>query len=196
MFKRFRKNEDGILVVDFVVALPIMLTWLFASITIFDGFVKYNKVVKATATVANLISRMETTSNAELDNVFNLFKALANTTSQNSSMRITAIKQDPNDGPVVYWPYSSGTATDMTNDSTALDDLPPLVDGDYIMLIETTLDYEPMVNWDIFPSMTFQFAQPFVLRFTGKLENVDVDTNLTDDNSDGSDESQTNPPGA
>lgn len=195
LFKRYKDDDKGILAVDFMMSLPLLLLWIFASITVFDGFVKYNKMVKATATVTNLISRLEVTSNEELSNIYWLFREIAVAKEENSGMRVTSVKQESG-VPTIHWSHPLGNVSAMSDGDSALSSVPPLVDGDYIMLLETRLNYEPLIDWDFFPSTTFRIDQPFVLRFTGKLENTDIDTGLTDDQSDGSDESGTDPQGS
>lgn len=181
----FKNNEKGMLSVDFVIATPLLMTWLFAAVTVFDGFVKYNKTVKATATMSNLISRLETTSNAEIENIYSLYQQIADTDANESAIRVTSINQTA-DGPVIRWSYAAGNSQAMEAGASELDDLPTIVVGDDMMLLETFRDFKPIVDWEVFPVTTFEITQPFILRFTGKLVNSDFPEE--ESNYDGSDE--------
>lgn len=188
---RFKSDQRGILVVDFMVLLPILLMWLFSSIVVFDAFVKYNKTVKATATVANLVSRLESTSNDELDNIYSIYRAMTEAKTSEAAFRLTSIKQGEN-GAEVHWSRAIGYYGELTNGEPNLSKLPDMVAGDYIMFLETRRKYTPLIDWDVFNNAIFGFDQPFILRFVPILENTDFFE--VEGTGDGGDESNTAPP--
>lgn len=172
LLNRFSRDDRGVMSIDFVIAVPVVMMWLIASVTVFDGFIKYNKTVKAAATIASMFSRLENTDHPEMDNVFALFQELAQTNASSSGMRLTSVKFTSG-GREKAWSYGVGNFTDMSDGDPLLDSLPAGADGEYIMFLEITRDFEPMLSWDAIPATTFTVSQPFITRFTGKLTNED-----------------------
>ena len=177
LLRRFAKDEQGTVLVETIVLLP-MFFWVYAGLFVYwDAFRIVNSVQKASFTVSDLISRSQgSVDDAYLDGMRGTMNYLLNS-GDSAQIRVTSYKWSKvNNRYEVIFSRSPGDA--MTALTTAdlvglTSRLPKMFDGDSAVLVETSLPYNPTMNFGMAPSSIGQFivTRP---RFLPKLCHVAV----------------------
>lgn len=148
--KRFRRGEDGSVVAEAVIALPLMV-WAYLGLYVYwDAFRAVNLAQKASYTVADYLSRERgTLTNAELNGMATVFQYMMDS-DQETKLRITSLYWNPERKRFeVYWSRSPGnTMTPLTNTTiqALTDRIPAMSDGDSAILLETEASYSAAFN--------------------------------------------------
>lgn len=169
--RAFRDDHRGTITVETVLVLP-MLIWAYLGIYVFfDAFAKITLSSKSTYTIADMLSRQrEEVDTQFLDNSRDLFDWLSHSTD--TAIRISSISWNETDKAYkVAWSYAAGGKAVQTNATINdyADKIPILPEGDYLIVVETWLDYTPLfLNYlDPFTFTEFTVTRP---RFMPKLE--------------------------
>ncbi len=169
--RRFLVSDTGGAVsVEAVLVMPILLWVYVASFVVFDAFRTHNQNVKAAYTIGDMISRQTNPiNNAYLEGLSDVFDYL--TFSRNPSwLRVSQIRwQGSNNRYRVDWSYG----TDGNNDDRLRNSdmagiaarLPPLVNGERIILVESFTTYRPLFNVGLSPTIEFVNFVPTSPRF-------------------------------
>jgi len=149
-FVRFARDTNASVAVEAALILPILAAWFVGSFVFFDAFKSRNTALKATATIAEVISRRtEDVTPAYLDNLHELYETLA-LTDNSSALRVTMVKYEESKHEVVWSHSSSDTASglesEFTNTSDFAQRIPIMVEGEQVILVETFQDYNPAFN--------------------------------------------------
>ncbi len=164
--RRFRRNAEGALTVEFVILAPLLL-WLFAAIyTYFDAFRQQTVNLKAAYTISDLISRETAELNETyIDSMLEMNKLLVRSNSS-LSLRVSVVRWDEDDDRYYLdWSKVRGTALDVWTDATISeveDNLPTMPDQERVILVETRNEMEPAFNIGL-PAMeldNFVFTRP------------------------------------
>ncbi len=156
---RFARKEDGTVLVEGVMMLPLLLWTCFGLFVFWDAHRSINTVQKASYTISDIISRRQAavtpTYLTGLNGVMNYL--LDN--NQTSKMRVTSIvRSGVNNRFEVQWSFSPGSAmTPWTTSTlqTVQSRIPTMTNGDTVILLETAVDYD--VNFDVgFDGMTIR----------------------------------------
>ncbi len=173
--RRFlRSDEAGSVSVETIIIMPILLWVYVASFVFFDGFRTHNQNVKAAYTIGDLLSReTNTINNAYLDDLSDVFDFL--TFNRNPSyLRVTQIRwQQAHNRYRVDWSY----ATDGNNSERLRNSdmagiahrLPPMVNGERVLLVESFTDYTPAFNVGLSTTIEFVNFVPTSPRFAPML---------------------------
>lgn len=148
--RRFSFREDGTLLVEAVLVLPMLLWAVFAMFVFWDSYKSINTVQKASYTVSDTISRIQDdidgTYITGLRNVMNFLLDHQQTTK----MRVTSVTWDQvEDRFEVLWSYSPGGAEPALTTPTLqpyANRIPAMADGDTVVVVETAVDYKPAFN--------------------------------------------------
>ncbi|WP_420584393.1 pilus assembly protein [Ruegeria sp.] len=137
------------LTVDAVLIFPMLVWTITGSFTYFEGFRESASNLKAAYTVGDLISR-ETVDITEtyLDSMHELSERMINNGTQ-LNMRVSGIRFDEaDDRHYVEWSSACGYDAIWTNANVEnmRDNLPPMPDQDFLVVVETTNRYEPTFN--------------------------------------------------
>lgn len=174
--RSFRDQEDGLVMTEFLIMLPL-LVWTFMALFVYwDAFKTINQAQKAAYSVSDLISRQN-----EIDNTF--IQGMQSVTNYLMSdapavrMRITSIEyHEEDDEHVVLFSRSPGNKMPaMTNAMLAAkaDHIPLMADNDSVILVETSVDYQPGFDVGI-PQQAFDY---FVVTRPRYYRRVCLDTN-------------------
>lgn len=173
--KRFRVDTCGVIVVETVIALPLLF-WATAATYEFHEIHRYKSArEKATYTIADMISREEWAITPNyLDRTFQVFNDMANDSGDNQ-IRVTVIEYDgANEEYLVSWSYTRGTGKmeNLTTEDLAnqLERLPILTNGQQMILVEAYSLYTPSFKVglaDTFDMETSIFTAP---RFVPKID--------------------------
>ncbi len=163
---RFRSDIRGNIIIEAFIIIPV-LTWTFVAFAMaFDAYRQKNLAQRATYTVADIISRerAQVKSNFML-NYLKVFGYVAEVptavTGSNGAalpiaMRVTSVMftegaTEEDDGTIsVAWSMSSDTGRLPLHTNTSIltirDQIPALLDGDNIIVVESRLRWTPSVS--------------------------------------------------
>jgi len=178
MLRRFWKQECGTAAMETVVMFPFLFMGLTFSYEYFDMF-RYQSVrEKATYTVADMLSR-ETSEvdQTYMDNVKTLFDIMTNDEG-NNQVRVTVIRYHLDaanniDEFELRWSEVRGTG-DLNplsaNDvRTAHATLPRMINGQEIILVETSSQYDPVFSTGFTDGTNIKTRMFVPLRFAAQL---------------------------
>ncbi|WP_424970994.1 TadE/TadG family type IV pilus assembly protein [Dinoroseobacter sp. S76] len=156
--RRFVRDEQGLVITEFLFAMCWLCWWYVASFAIFDGFRQYNASIKATYTVGDILSRqMVEIDESFLDGLQGLYEYLIKFGSD-AELRYTSLKWvDARSQYEVDWSYATGTRGDLTTaDLTSMTDrLPRLVDGEHVLLVESWSTYNTLFSVGVSQGLQF-----------------------------------------
>lgn len=150
----FRDDLSGTLTVETALMMPMLAFFYVASFVWFDAFRSQNATIKATYTIADMISR-ETVPLSEdylvgLNRVFD-YMTFSHAPTQ---LRVTTAKCTENcedDGSrkiEMCWSWATDDISEHTVGSfeSVVDAIPLMVLGDTVVVTETFLSYQPAFN--------------------------------------------------
>jgi Flp pilus assembly pilin Flp len=146
-FKRFWRDEKGVLVAELALVLPVFVWSIIGMFTYWDAFKSLNMSQKAAYTVSDLIAReKKPVDSAYLNGMHDVMQYLVGNDLP-VTMRITSITYSGVRSRFeVIWsrsPYSGTTALTTTTLQSFKDRIPAMSDGDSVVLVETWTDFEP-----------------------------------------------------
>lgn len=148
LLTRFRRDERGVVTAELILSMLWLCWWYVASFAIFDGYRQYNANIKATYTLGDLISRQSQVGPDFLDGLSDMYDFLINWRAP-SEVRYTSLYWDESDDQYeVDWSHTTGTWAALTTaDLADLEDkLPNLVDGEYVILVESRSMFQSAFN--------------------------------------------------
>lgn len=146
----FRRQENGTLSAEVVLALPVFIWCIFGMYTYWDAFKSLNTTQKASFTVSDLITReMQPVTNQYLNGLHDVLQYMVSDKLP-VEMRVTSVTfSGVRDRFEVEWsrsPYNERPAL-TTNSLQALKDkIPMLADGDSVILVETWAEFTPFFD--------------------------------------------------
>lgn len=166
-FTRFVSETDGTITVESVIALPLLMFWYVLSFCFFDGFRVMNVNEKAAYTISDLITRTQpgnTIDQSYINGMNDVFDYLVNYEG-NTWIRVTSIKFDETQTTNKFrLEWSGATHSVQTfethaelNTTDMINRLPTtLGNGETVILIETSLSYNPPFNIDFLQNHKFR----------------------------------------
>ncbi|ABA79575.1 pilus assembly protein [Rhodobacter sphaeroides] len=171
LLRAFWSDRRGSATVEMVLVLPL-LVWAYLGIYVFfDAFAKITVSSKATYTISDMLSRQRSSVDGTfLANAHGLFDWL--TGARATSIRVSSITWDETSQSYeVQWSFAEGGPDIQTNATIGdyEDRIPVLPEGDYLILVETWMDYTPLFLQflDPFTFTEFTVTRP---RFMPKLD--------------------------
>jgi len=166
---RFLDDREGLGAVEFALLAPMLIVAYLGMYELMTGLSVSKKVTMAASTVADLVSRNDKVSKADLDDMVDVTNAVFAPYAVNElSLTITGIDIDDNNRATVAWswsnagdaPYAVGSSVDVPADM--------LSEGTFLVHSELSVDHEllmylPAVSGseikDITISREFYFRQ-------------------------------------
>lgn len=161
LFARYRREEDGYMVIEAVLVIPFLLWSYLALYTYWDAYRAMTVSQKASYTISDMISREQLPVNAAyitgmkrtMD--YMLYRNLA------ATLRVSSVAFEQDDNSMrIEWSRSTANATHPALTTATLqpmrDSIPAMSDGDTIILVETWVPYEPSLRIGLEEGMTFQ----------------------------------------
>ena len=167
VLRRFSSSEDGILTTEFVLVLPILMWAYVGTFVYFDAFNSADTDLKASYTIADLISRQTNTlTDPDIEGMNKIFDTLNSAPARNETtwIRVTNVYYDYSQNLYrVKWSsatrgHAALTDADINNYASHL---PQPAYGDTELLVETSMTYTPAFNVGIAPRT---FTQVVVTR--------------------------------
>lgn len=173
-FRRFGRNEDGMLTAEAVIIMP-MLLWAYLALFVYwDAYRAVNTSQKAAYTLSDMISREMNNvplTPAYVTGMRNLMKFLVDK-DEALKIRVTEVKWSQiNNRFEVDWSISPDTAMAALTTATIASyayRIPAMSDGDRAIIVETELSYHPAFNVGMADTALKQFIVTR-LRFQPKL---------------------------
>lgn len=168
---RFARDQRGTITVESVIYLPLLIWIVIMTFVFFDVFRNENTNAKAAYAVADVLSRQVTPVNAAyLDGLGQVYARLARARHP-TSLRVSSVDFDFNaDAYRLRWSYATDGADALTADvlQQMTGRLPTLSPGETIILVETMLDYEPLLDFG-FGARNLHHVIPTRPRFVPRL---------------------------
>ena len=163
--RRFQRDTDGSMPTEGVIAFAFLAWWYVASYQFFDAFRQKNVNLKAAYTISDLLSREtgydpSVTGSVPIDQAYvdGLNKVFDYLTYSNRPtwIRVTSIKYDDVDKKYkVHWSATSSNVTYPAHNNTSINNeawrLPVMPAGDTVILVETSMAYDPIFTF-VLPS--------------------------------------------
>lgn len=146
---RFAASERGAMPVEGVLASTFLIWWYIASFQFFDAYRQKNVNQKGAYTVADLISRETNAIDANYVEGMNTLFDYMTFSRRPTTIRVTSVFWDSvKNKNVVAWSYGTGSTGGLTTTQlqTVSNRIPVLAVGDYIIVVETFMAYEPIFN--------------------------------------------------
>lgn len=144
--RRFRRNTDGSMLVETVLMLPLLLWAVLALFVYWDAFRAQNTNIKATYTIADMVTRETDEIDASyiqgLNTVFRYLVA----TQEETNVRVSSVMWSEADQEYkVLWSSGTGGWPALSDGtlSSVEDKLPVMSDGDTVIVLETEQHYRP-----------------------------------------------------
>ena len=155
--RRFRDQEDGLVLVEFLILLPL-LVWTFMALFIYwDAFRMINQGQKATYSISDLISRQSAIDMTFVNGTQDVMEYFI-VNAQGIRLRITSAKfdEDNNQYVVLFSRSPGGTMPQVTNamvnNASFRDRIPITADQHSIVIVESEVSYTPGFMVGIPPS--------------------------------------------
>ena len=169
-----RSDQAGSVSFETVLILPLLLWFYVGSFVFFDAFKAYNRNVKAAYTVSDMLSRQtDAIDNAYLEGLTDVFDYMA-TQRHNSWLRIAQVRwQGRNNRYRVDWTRGTNgknsTRIRNSNLNEIEDRLPPLVNGERILIVDAYTEYTPAFSVGLSPTITLRNFVATSPRFAPQL---------------------------
>lgn len=145
----FRKEENGSVAVELVFMVPALTLVLFSMVTFFAAFRAQTHATRAATVITDMVSREVAAVTPEfLEGVDGLMKTMI-LTDDNPDFRVTAFIYDEDDDDYsVSWSKDNGElgTLDDAGLNAVSHRLPMMKDGQRALLIQTSVDYDPILN--------------------------------------------------
>lgn len=178
-FQRFLRDEDGIILAEFLILLPLLI-WAFIAIFVYwDAFRVINTSQKASYAISDLISRQGDVTGNYIDGMEDVMGFLLNR-ADDVRIRITSVEWAEEDDQ--YQVLFSRSPSDRmpVQTSATLDDfrsrIPALTNLESVVIVETEVDYRPTFDVGVRPQTVRNFlvTRPRFYRRICMVESMDT----------------------
>lgn len=149
MLRRFRRNEDGYMLVEAALILPFLLWGYIALYSYWDAYRTMTDLQKVSYTMSDLLSREQRTINAAyITGVRNTMNAMLGS-GKEVDLRVSSVMwSEIEDRFVVEWSNSPTGMAQLTTEGLTgyLDRIPDMGDGKTAVIVEAALDFEPSLS--------------------------------------------------
>lgn len=175
LMRKFKSDERGVISLEVIILTPIMVTWIIASNAFFDGFKTYLRANKATYTAVDLVSRQGDVGPGFVGNVGSVFEAIVDADGTSPSVTISSIGMTGGDWDtggtlILDWSYSPTGGGGIANAAAIpAQYIPNLVDGEYIVLIQSGVPFIPKFSIGSLTAKTFTNTLAVTPRYDYKV---------------------------
>ncbi len=162
MFRRFGRDESGVLMAEAIIVLPFMLWSYLALFVYWDAFRSVNTSQKAAYTISDMISReMLPLPTTYVTGMRDLMRYLIDN-DQTVKIRVTSVTwSETNERFEVHWSRSPDNAM-LPLTTTTLQDyasrIPKMAAGDFVTIVETSVSYHPAFSVGMNDEVIKQFV--------------------------------------
>jgi Flp pilus assembly protein TadG len=145
--RRLAGDERGVSAVEFALLAPLMLSLYLGAVELSQGIGAQRKATLTSRTICDLVSQVQSISNADMTNALNAASAvMAPFPVGNLKVTVTSVKIDANGNATVDWSDSlNGTARAKGSSVT----LPAAlkVPSTYLIWSEVQYSYKPVIGY-------------------------------------------------
>lgn len=147
-------RDQGNVAVEFALALPVLLLLLLASAELGRFVLLNQKIDRVAVTMSDLVARVETISEDQLDDIFNAAAHVAEPFDLGGRGRvvISSVTNDDGEGATIAWQRAGGgsllTASEVGTEGAAAD-LPDdfaVREGETAIVSEVFFNFEPFLS--------------------------------------------------
>ncbi|ABD56360.1 TadE/TadG family type IV pilus assembly protein [Jannaschia sp. CCS1] len=150
LIQKFLRDTSAAVSLETVIIFPILIWAWIGTFAFFDAYRVYNTSIKATFTIADLISRQQKSERVEEDDLDGMSEMLALMVrgTDGVEMRVTQIQRLVSGGYCVNYSYGTGSQARLFNANLPAmqDRIPDMATGEYVVLVESFIDYAPSFN--------------------------------------------------
>lgn len=172
-FQRLRRSEAGSTTVEFMIVMPLIVFWFGGTYTFFHAYSEWTKSVKATYTVADILSRQLEVDDTYIEEMNTLYASIMGASTNDTYLRVSSIEMTSN-GLTIDWTTATGLHTGLADDTEIPTELiPTLLEGETVVLVESFIPYTPFQSYIGLEARTLSKVVPISPRFNSKLANTD-----------------------
>jgi Flp pilus assembly protein TadG len=173
LLNRFGGDRRGVAAVEFALILPILVVLYFGTVEAASLYTVDRKVTVATATVGDLVSRVNgTISSTSLTDFFQAASAILNPYSTTGLQQVVSVivVNSSTGAATVCWSRASGTgATAREADSSFPIDTDSQIDqlarGSYLVVSEVSYPYLPLYGMVISSTVNLAHSEYYLPRY-------------------------------
>ena len=174
MLRRFAKAERGIAVVEFALALPVLMTLFYGTVEVSRYILITQKVEKLAHSIADVTSQEQTASAATLDQVMSAASDIMSpyTMTTNGKIIISSLYRAPSTtNATVNWRYQGGGSYAATSLIGAVGAVPSVPGGftfddrENVIAAEVFFQFSPLISTQFFGTTTIYRAAFYKPRF-------------------------------
>lgn len=153
----------GNVVVEFALAVPVLLLLMLGSAEMARFVILHQKLDRVATTISDLVSRAETISETQIADIFTAAGEVAEPfdLAGLGVVIVSSITNPDGDGPTIAWQRSGGGSYSGTSDLGQEGDTPDLPDGFEVREGETAIISE--VFFDFTPFLSEMIVEPQVI---------------------------------
>ncbi|MEO0342926.1 MAG: hypothetical protein AAF198_05765 [Pseudomonadota bacterium] len=164
----------GAVSVEFVLMVSLLVFTITTMFVTVDAFLAANKGIKGNAIVSNIASRNQDPEGFDkqfFDDLYTLFQNTAVARPEDAYIRLTVVENVAGNLSVKW-----SVSTDLSEPCIAFEDaildeyVPNVIDGDQVILLETSRNYTPFFRSTPYGEMTFEHTTVFIPRFVPQLD--------------------------
>lgn len=161
--RAFAEDNRAAVAAEAVIVLPFVLWAYLATFQYYDAFGTITRNLRASYTIADLISRETNTVTPSYIQGLNSLYGYLNRNPPGVWTRVTEVGWQPPQGNnpgryYVSWSYATNANPALTNTTlqSFVPKLPTIVSGDTLLMVETHMQYTPLVNFVGMTKSTFK----------------------------------------
>ncbi|MEY8098244.1 TadE/TadG family type IV pilus assembly protein [Falsihalocynthiibacter sp. S25ZX9] len=154
LLRRFMVGNEGSMTVEAIIMFPLLCWAYVATFAFFDAFQARSTNLKATFTVADMLSRqLDVVDAPYIEGLLDMFEFLSNSADDDTWIRVTSVvctEECDKDARVLVkdWSFATGNNYTLTDVDVATygDRVPVMPVHDRVLMIETFMNYQPVFN--------------------------------------------------
>lgn len=165
LIRRFARDEAGTVISEAVIMLPLLI-WAYVALFVYwDAYRSENTAVKASYTLADMITReIKDVDDAYINGLQTVFDYLLSTDQETGIVVSSVTWVQARNRYEVLWSEARGTNSNIQGTASIqsfADRLPEMTDGDTVIVVETNVQYVPLFEVGV---PTFNYNQFIVTR--------------------------------
>lgn len=171
--RRARRDETGGTTVEFMIVMPLIVFWFAGSFTFFDAYSEWTRSVKATYTVADILSRQTEVDDDYIDDMNRIFSSIMGEDSNDTWLRVSSVEQT-SEGLELQWSTATGIHDPLLEDEEIpAEVIPGLMNGESVVLVESNMTFVPFQSYIGITQKALTKKLAISPRFTSHLANTD-----------------------
>jgi Flp pilus assembly protein TadG len=153
LLRRAGADRKGVAAIEFAFIAPLLLTMYFVTMEIAPAIDANKKVGRSASMIADLVTQQQTVSKSEVEAIMSIGEATLNPYNRSQlKVVITAITITDEENPKVLVAWSRKMVNGAFSQDAAKDTVTTVpaslkIKGSFLIRVETSLDYRPIITW-------------------------------------------------